>query len=426
MPEHPDQFEALYRPIVPLAPPSGFASSLRRRLEQELSMTLSQDIPRRATEAEGTLVMVHLKVPDADQAMAFYEALFGWEAERILVGGHISHYTINTEVTVRILDDPSVPPVVPNYAVSDVAEAVRAIPAAGGTVPSSEVAADGGGWARGTDDQGVPLLVYRPGPGYPHREPTREPSGQVGLVFVTADAVRAERFYGSVLGWHLQRAHPTSSYFDVVPHVGVFDQAAALGRDVTPSVRIYFAVEAIAPVVSRIEELGGHSGPIAQDMGPYFRTVCTDDQGTEFGLISDRLADEDVVAPTLTPSLACDDAHGLIRWLVDLLEFQVAELHEEPGGGVAHAVLSWRTGNLFLSSRHPGVWGQVGPSTICLAKDDPAEIDRLYQKALAANAEVVQELTDADYGSREFGLRDPEGNLWAIGTYRPSLAPGAR
>lgn len=199
--------------------------------------------------------------------------------------------------------------------------------------------------------------------------------------------------------------------------------AAASGRAVAPSVRLYLAVAAIGPVVAKIEELGGHAGPVAEDMGPYLSVMCTDDQGTESGLISDRLADEPPLAPTLTPSLACDDAHGLIRWLVDLLEFQVAEPHEEPGGGVAHAVLSWRTGNLFISARHPG---RAGPSTICLAKDDPAEIDRLYQKALAANAEVVQELTDADYGSHEFGLRDPEGNLWAIGTYRPSLAPGAR
>lgn len=389
-------------------------------------MTLAEDSPRQATEAGGTLVMVHLRVPDADRAMAFYEALFGWQAERILVGAHVSHYVINTEVIVRILDDPSSPPVVPNYALSDVAGAVRSIPAAGGTVSSSEVAADGGGWARGTDDQGVPLVVYRPGSGHPHEAPTRQATGEVGLVFITADAARSERFYGSALGWRLERAHPASRYFDAVPRVGIFDEAATFARDVAPSVRLYLGVAAIAPVVSRLEELGGHAGPITHDMGPYFTTMCTDDQGTEFGLISARLSGETTEAPTLTPGLACDDAHGLICWLVDLLEFQVAELHEEPGGGVAHAVLSWRTGNLFVSSRHPGLWGQVGPATICLAKDDPAEIDRLYQKALAANAEIVEELTDADYGSHQFGLRDPEGNLWAIGTYRPPLAPGAR
>ena len=29
------------------------------------------------------------------------------------------------------------------------------------------------------------------------------------------------------------------------------------------------------------------------------------------------------------------------------------------------------------------------------------------------------ELTDQDYGSREYAARDPEGNLWSFGTYRP-------
>jgi uncharacterized glyoxalase superfamily protein PhnB len=27
-------------------------------------------------------------------------------------------------------------------------------------------------------------------------------------------------------------------------------------------------------------------------------------------------------------------------------------------------------------------------------------------------------LTDKDYGSRDFGVRDPEGNQWTFGTYR--------
>jgi uncharacterized glyoxalase superfamily protein PhnB len=29
------------------------------------------------------------------------------------------------------------------------------------------------------------------------------------------------------------------------------------------------------------------------------------------------------------------------------------------------------------------------------------------------------ELHDTDYGSREYMVRDPEGNLWSFGTYRP-------
>jgi len=33
---------------------------------------------------------------------------------------------------------------------------------------------------------------------------------------------------------------------------------------------------------------------------------------------------------------------------------------------------------------------------------------------------VLYGIEDKDYGSREFGVRDPEGNIWSFGTYRPS------
>jgi uncharacterized glyoxalase superfamily protein PhnB len=60
---------------------------------------------------------------------------------------------------------------------------------------------------------------------------------------------------------------------------------------------------------------------------------------------------------------------------------------------------------------------------VCLAAASPAEIDRLWAKALAGDAEVVEELGDAPYGSHQFGLRDPDGNLWTVGTYRPPVGP---
>jgi uncharacterized glyoxalase superfamily protein PhnB len=34
------------------------------------------------------------------------------------------------------------------------------------------------------------------------------------------------------------------------------------------------------------------------------------------------------------------------------------------------------------------------------------------------DVEVLQELHDTDYGSHEFGVRDRDGNLWSMGTYR--------
>lgn len=297
MPDRRDPFADLRRPVVPLAPPPAFAAARRRRLMEELhTMTSPTSDPAPAGGAavprpgHGGLAMVHLRVGDADRAARFFADLLGWESERVEMAGHISHYTLNTATTVRLLDDPAVPAVVPNYAVGDVAAAVAAAEQAGGRIVEADPAPDGGGWARGVDDQGVPWLVYRPDGRGHHAAPTRPASGEVGLVFIRADADRAERYYGRFLGWRFHRDRPDSHYFDTVPHVGVFDEAAAFGQPVTPSAALYLEVAALAPVLRRVEELGGRPGPAAQDMGPYFSAVCTDDQGTAFGLVSTREA----------------------------------------------------------------------------------------------------------------------------------------
>ncbi|HZU71154.1 MAG TPA: hypothetical protein VE990_00150 [Acidimicrobiales bacterium] len=295
MPDRTDSFASLRRPAPPLGPDPTFAASLRRRLERELGMTTADlnrsdsTAGRGGTDLDGTLAMVHLRVADADRAMAFLAALAGWEAERVPFDDHISHYTINTAVTVRILDDPGSAPVVPFYRMTMVSEAAAAVPAAGGRVVESGAEPDGGGWARAVDDQGLPFGMYRPRGYQGSAAPGRPATGEVGLVFMTADATRADRFYGPVLGWHLQRVHPDSNYFEAVPAVGVFDEAAAFGRPVAPSLRLYLSVPALSPALARVSELGGRAGEVAQDMGPYYTAWCSDDQGTGFGLMAEAL-----------------------------------------------------------------------------------------------------------------------------------------
>jgi uncharacterized glyoxalase superfamily protein PhnB len=57
----------------------------------------------------------------------------------------------------------------------------------------------------------------------------------------------------------------------------------------------------------------------------------------------------------------------------------------------------------------PGAFGAY------VVTDDP---DGLFGRATAAGAEVLAGLHDTDYGSRDFAVRDPEGNRWSFGTYR--------
>jgi uncharacterized protein len=295
VPEQVDPFDALRRPIVAARPRPLFAAELERRLREELDMPVTGDLEPGNLEPgdvsadphhHGELRLVHVQVRDADRAMDFFGDVFGWVGERY-VDDHVSHYVLNSGVTVRLIDDPSAAPVRPNYAVRDVTAAVAAIEANGGRVTSSEVDPGGGGWAFADDAAGLPLLVFRP---VDRAHPTTDAPARadLALVFMTEDAASAATFYGSVLGWDLRPPHPGSNYFDTAEHVGVFDVNTELGTNLPPSVAVYFGVTALQPIIDRIEARGGHvdAVPDEPNMGPYFSIMCTDDQGTAFGITS--------------------------------------------------------------------------------------------------------------------------------------------
>jgi uncharacterized glyoxalase superfamily protein PhnB len=52
------------------------------------------------------------------------------------------------------------------------------------------------------------------------------------------------------------------------------------------------------------------------------------------------------------------------------------------------------------------------------------DVDGLYEKVKAAGGEIVLEIKDQPYGSRDFSCRDPEGHLWNFGTYDPWATGG--
>ncbi len=124
-----------------------------------------------------------------------------------------------------------------------------------------------------------------------------------------------------------------------------------------------------------------------------------------------------VTRASVVPGLGYRDAPAAIDWLERVLGFRVTALFREPDGAVAYAQLSWGSGAISLSTRpeRPRL-PETGPSSIALTADDAAAVDRHYERALAAGAEVLLPVEDTFYGSHGFSLRDPEGNLWHVGT----------
>ena len=121
----------------------------------------------------------------------------------------------------------------------------------------------------------------------------------------------------------------------------------------------------------------------------------------------------------LYPILKYDDAHAAIEFLENTFGFERLQVHEGENGGVAHAELKFHDEVVMLGSVSEGDqrFSQgAGRTSVYVVIDDP---DSLYARARDAGAEIVMEPTDQDYGSRDFAARDPEGNLWSFGTYRP-------
>jgi uncharacterized glyoxalase superfamily protein PhnB len=118
------------------------------------------------------------------------------------------------------------------------------------------------------------------------------------------------------------------------------------------------------------------------------------------------------------PSLRYHDAPAAIEWLERAFGFERMQVIENPDGTIAHAELRWGDGVIMLGSERddPVHGSHAGQGWNYVVVEDA---DAHHDRARAAGAEIVMELTDQDYGSRDYSARDPEGNLWSFGTYAP-------
>jgi len=120
----------------------------------------------------------------------------------------------------------------------------------------------------------------------------------------------------------------------------------------------------------------------------------------------------------LYPALRYRDTPAALDWLERAFGFEKVVAYEDDGGRIVHAEMRWGDAMIMCGSqRDDDTFGDhVGQSWVYATHADP---DALHARATAAGAEVIRELTDTDYGSREFSVRDPEGNVWSFGTYEP-------
>jgi uncharacterized glyoxalase superfamily protein PhnB len=120
---------------------------------------------------------------------------------------------------------------------------------------------------------------------------------------------------------------------------------------------------------------------------------------------------------SLHPTLRYDDPRAAIAFLTGTLGLREIAVATDPSGAVVHAELGWDDDVVLLGPRSgPDDPFDSGRAVLYLTTDDP---DTLHDKAAAAGATILMGPTEQPYGSREFALTDPEGNVWSVGTYRP-------
>ena len=129
----------------------------------------------------------------------------------------------------------------------------------------------------------------------------------------------------------------------------------------------------------------------------------------------------------LIPSVRYKDAHAAIAWLEKALGMERHAVYEGKTGGVDHAELRFGTGMIMLgSASNPGPMKPLyaTPEEIGGRVTSPlylvtADCGSTWERVLAADAAVVMEMREMEYGGRAFTVRDPEGYLWSVGEYDP-------
>jgi len=130
------------------------------------------------------------------------------------------------------------------------------------------------------------------------------------------------------------------------------------------------------------------------------------------------------------PVAALSERPGSDRLALDVFGFEKQLVVANPDGTIAHAQLSFGNGMIMLGSVADTEFGRLmkQPDEIGGAETQSSYVivsdaDLVYARAKAANAEIVREIKDEDYGGRLFTCRDLEGHLWSIGTYDPWEQP---
>lgn len=116
-------------------------------------------------------------------------------------------------------------------------------------------------------------------------------------------------------------------------------------------------------------------------------------------------------------SLTVDDPEGALAFYQQAFAAEVVRVIRDPAGAIMHCDLIVGDSPVYLSGEME-VWGAISPlklggapACLCLLTKD---CDAVFERAVAAGAEIVVPMGDQCWGERMGMVRDPFGYRWSI------------
>lgn len=115
------------------------------------------------------------------------------------------------------------------------------------------------------------------------------------------------------------------------------------------------------------------------------------------------------------------NVNAALHWLEDILGLSTEWVHPQTGSA-RHAGLRWGHGTISINYKR-GIY-ELGPGAVVLAVDSNEDLDARYRGVIATGGEIARPLgPNWDQTSRNFVVRDLEGNLWELaGPHMPTNA----
>ena len=259
-----------------------------------------------AIEGTHTFCWFELATIGTADALRFYQALFGWTAERVPMGGDMGDYLMlqQSEASVGAMFELTpatglghIPPNWSGYVlVQDVDASTKRAEKLGATVmkPPFDVM-EMGRMSILSDPTGAMINLWQAkGGGAQASIDYRAPGRVCWCEQQSRDVDAATRFYAELFGWRVQRKGGDYAQFfsGEAPLGGFFDLTKQPQLSHVPACWVlYFATDDVDASAQRVKTLGGQIHMPAMDMEGVGRmAVVADPQGAAFVLF--RLNDE--------------------------------------------------------------------------------------------------------------------------------------